>query len=383
MQASSSKSSARPFTDRRNPFAPQTTGSGRPNPSRILRDLTDLFVSRTSPTGMEILRYEEIAVHLANDADGPGLTYVAAKLAGHPAAPVVLLDTLLRLNQSCAKILAEHCPRLSPAPLIAFAEGDDESLAAAVARRPGLTPQLSDVLSRRPESGVLCALAANPAAEMSAATLERLVLRARDDARLARLLLQRTDDFELFIPLFLHADRPIRAAMIARAEQHTFSMDEIIRLKPLGRALHDWIMRRNPLEHADTLAREFARQCGLGKAQVLPMMADREGEGLALILAAIGLSGDDAVRLFLRCESPISHSLERIRALKQIVENVPAHAALRLLDAIAAPVHGDKATQAKGYQPMHDVGARPLAGRANPVSLQPLAKAHGAIRKLA
>ncbi len=354
---------------------PLTANSDLRHPSRILRDLTDLFASRATPTGAEIMRYEDIASRLAADADVATLTYVAAKLAAHPAAPVVLLDTLLGLDRTCAKILSEHCPRLSPKPLLAFAEGTDAGLAAAVARRPGLTSQLAGALAQRSEIEVLRALAANKTAHLTHDALKAMVRIARDDAILSDLILEKTDDLELLMPLFLRADPAMRMRMVNLAERQTFSAAEINRVKTLGPALHGWIMRRSPVEHRDGLARELARQCGLQPADISSLIQDRQGYGLALLFAAIGLPADDAVRLFFRCESSISHSIERIRALKQVVDSVPAHAALKMISAIVQEVQWQGATPAKVYLPTHDVSARPLAGRASPTVTKSPARA--------
>lgn len=337
------------------------------DPSRILRELTDLFVSRHAPAAIEILRYEEIASGLIDRADAPTLAYAAVRLAGHPCAPVVVLDALLAANRTCAKILAEHSPRLSPAPLLAFAEGSDGGLAAAVARRAWLTPALTAVLAARPEPEVLQALAANPQVDIAGDTLDRMTRAARTDRELARLLLMRCKDEALQETLFLSADPATRRLVLARLENRIFTASEIQSVRAAGPALRAWMLRKSPRGDSARFAHEFARLTGLPRDLAMRLVEDEAGDGLALLFAAIAVPSDLATRLFLRCGPTIAHSIDRIRDLRAIVESTPAHAALRLLRSIAA---GDAAAgpQAQArYQPLHDVSAKPLAARPSTV----------------
>ena len=356
-------SSSIPTDPRVEPKATLAPGQWR-DPSQILRQLIDLFVSRPVPAAMDILRFEEIATGLLARADAATLAYAAARLATHPCAPASVLDALVEASPICAKILAEHCSRLSPAPILAFAEGDNPGLAAAVARRRGLTGALVAALAARPEAEVLRALAGNCDIELSAATLTKLTAAARGDMELARLLLARSGDSGLQETLFLAADAATRRIVLAHIERQSFTAEDIRAVRTAGPALIAWMMRKNPVADSFRFAQEMARLTGLPNAGALALIEDEAGDGLALLFAATAVPPDVATRLFLRCRPAISHSLERIRALRQIVETIPAYGARKLAHRIATGTPATAQSRPARYQSLHDVAAAQLPARA-------------------
>ena len=345
------------------------------NPSRLLRDLTDLFISRLEPSGDESLRYEDIACKLVKDADAAARAYTAARICSHPAAPVILVDTLLESDSTCAKILIEHCGRVSPRHLLRYAAGEDASLAAAVARRRKLTGELARALAERPELIVLRDLAANPQVDLSGELLTRLVDVARRDPVLARLVVSRATDPVQLAPLFLHADADQRKAIFAAAEGHSFPAQEITSIKLIGPALINWLVRRKPASSWDRIAAELARVVGQPVDTVSHLLRDQQGDGIALLIAAAGMPGPEAMRFLLHCPPQISHSCERVRTLSKVIESMPAHAARRLIRTIAgepvAAMESYTRRKSPAYQPMHDVRAAAYPGRKTTQPAQP------------
>ena len=93
----------------------------------------------------------------------------------------------------------------------------------------------------------------------------------------------------------------------------------------------------------EAFAKILADQVGLDPRNVTQLLADDGGEPLALMLCMLGVSIEDAVRIFLCCNVPIAHSYARVRALSDIVRDTPAIIAVEMLEAatgraITAPV---------------------------------------------
>ncbi|MGE3642735.1 MAG: DUF2336 domain-containing protein [Beijerinckiaceae bacterium] len=360
------------------PFAARGTTRAEDlrNPSRLIRELTDIYVSRKSPTGAESLQYEDIACRLVPEADAPALAYVAARIASNPAAPVVLIDTLIKQHPACAKILVEHSSRVSPMHLLAFAEGEDPAMAAAVARRRKLSPALARALVERNDTLVLRDLASNPQLELTGVILDRLLENSRRDPVLARLLIARADDASSLAPLFSYASPEQRLQILSAAERQTFKAGDIKRIRLIGPALVNWLLKRNPARDWRRISRELARLIEQPAEAVEKLARDPRGDGLAILLAAAGMPEAEAVRFLLLCPPEISHSTKRVRALSRIVQNLPAHAARKLVGAIAGtqvetqPQHAphSEAVTAREprYQPLTDIAARSLPGRAAP-----------------
>jgi hypothetical protein len=93
----------------------------------------------------------------------------------------------------------------------------------------------------------------------------------------------------------------------------------------------------------EAFAKILADQVGLDTHNVMQFLADDGGEPLALMLCMLGVSIEDAVRIFLCCNVPIAHSYARVRALSDIVRDTPAIIAVEIMEAatgraITAPV---------------------------------------------
>lgn len=333
------------------------------DPSRLLRELTNLFVTRSTPSDMEVLRFEDIACRLAQIADAATLTYVAARISSHPSAPVILIDTLIQRDPMCGKILVEHCNRVSPRHLMAFADHENPSMAAAVARRRNISPALARALAQRSELSVLRDLAANPNVELTGPLLSRLVTIARNDNVLAQLLLMRAADHWQVAPLFMFADREQRREIINAAEQQSFPASELRSIRLMSPALVSWLTKRDIASSTLRIAAELARVIQVPRSIVEILLNDRRGDGLAIVLAAAGMPSPEAGRVLLHCPPEISHSSERVRALMAIIERLPAHAARRIIQTIAGDgINVDKTGAT--YQPLNDIAAASTPSRA-------------------
>lgn len=322
--------------------------------SALLGALAELFVCDPDPDAAAIERFEDMALQLLPDADPATRARIAARLAVHPRAPLAVIDALLKSDQVCATILLEHCARLSDDQLLDVAMAGDVTQALALARRKGIDPAAVNLLSLRDEDEILLALVENPNVDIKGKLAQRLIAKARHRPRLASLLCARIADTRLLTPLFLHATPAQRREILRDAEFANFTATQIQGVATANPVLVDWILERGKQGLWGLVAHEICRLTGFERHVVDALLADRDGDGLAVLLAAIGCPATKTVRLFLACPPPISHSCERVRTLARIVETMPAHAAYSLVHAIMG-------TPMDRARPRHITVADPLA----------------------
>lgn len=323
----------------------------------VLRVATDLFVMKNDHALDEIRQFEEIAVHMLEDATSETRAAVAAKLATYGSAPASVVEGLLAHGGEAAAVLLEKSPAVGGRALSGAASFGVPALAAAVARRMPLDAALVRVLVRRSEPEVLLALVQNPSARISRATFLSLVRHARGDARLGRALICRADHPDELAPLFLAASSEMRAAIILSARRRCLGRP------PQTPAPADAAFLRELEELAYApdrrpFAAALAAAIGANADEMSKVVFDRGGEPLALVLAALGMTPQAATRIFLAGDPAVACSYERVAALRQIVTDVPPQTARclvrRFLDGARPPLRRVAAT---------DLAAEPTPSR--------------------
>ena len=307
----------------------------------VLRALTDLFCLRPEPSDEEVVRYSELALRILPQADSSTKVYIASKLARHDHAPPAILSTLARADRVCALLIYEHALNLSAADQIGGARSRDLQCALAVARRKGVSGDITEALIMRREPDIIAALAANESATFSRSGVERIALFARHDEELVAKFSTRAEEPLVSAQQFLRCSTLERARLLAAARRERLgSPSEKIRAgSEMSLALRESAQTRN----WEAFAKILADQVGLDPRNVTQLLADDGGEPLALMLCMLGVSIEDAVRIFLCCNVPIAHSYARVRALSDIVRDTPAIIAVEMLEAatgraITAPV---------------------------------------------
>jgi hypothetical protein len=329
----------------------------------LLASLTELFVTGPEPDGEAIARYEDMALQLIPDADVATRAQVAAKLANHPAAPVTVIDALLMADHICATILLEHCARLSSDKLLDVAATGLKNEALVLARRPHLDDGIVEMLVLRGDADILCTLVENKDVVLRGRLLEEAIAQGRQSRHLAEAVCRRVDDTRILTPLFLSASPEQRHQILRDAEFAEFTSRQLKRVTTANPVLVDWIVERGKSGLWGLVAQEICRLTGFERETVDLMIADKAGDGLAILLAAVGCPVQKAVRLFLSCPPPISHSIERVRTLAYFVEHMPAHAAYAIVHAImGTPMDSVR----NGYVPITDPTASALPGRKQP-----------------
>lgn len=298
----------------------------------LLRVLVDMFVSKPNHGPAELQQFEEIMVHLLDDADDETRLAVAEQLSKHPLTPRALLDRFVAERSGIAAKVLAHAG-LDPRTLSAAAVFGTALMAEAVARRPDIDAAVVRSLAERPEIEVLCALVENKAAPVDRPLLRYLARRAQSHPQLAARLLERGDTAET-VSLFLVAGRAQRAELIAGARRQDLgsaSRPAIFQSSPETLAA---IRRAANVPGLDGLDVTLAGALQCTAEKVARLVDDAQGEPLALILAALGVPSEVAARIFILGDPTIGRSYSKVRRLVDIVATVPARAASKLVAAM-------------------------------------------------
>lgn len=326
----------------------------------LLRVLTDLFVMRATHTSEETHQFAEIARRLIAEATPAECDHVARVLCNHEAAPPDLLDRLARRGGAGALKLIAECRALSTSILHDAAAAGDARVALALAQRHDLDSHMIAALAARDDIDVLRTLAHNETAPLSAAILQGLVARARNDAELAQALVARLPHRPETLALFMIADARQRALMIARARESAGESEAPSYALEHGAETALRRIEAIALEGAqEDFATALADACHCEAEQARAIVADTGGEPLAVALRALGLRPEIVTRIFLFVDPQISHSYGRVSALARLATALSQDVAKRILDAMTGRV----ITTAR-HATLHDQTARLSSARA-------------------
>ncbi len=301
----------------------------------LLRVVVDLFVNKPHHAPDDIRQFETIVSHLLDHAELDTRVIVAAKLSGHPLTPRALIERF-RADDPAVALNAYAAAPLDGSTLLAGATWGNAELATAIAGRPDLTSELVAALAARPEDEVVHALAANLAITLERTTFQKLVRRARQDDRLASFLIERSADPIDYAPLFPLARTQQRQAVIEAARRLEMGKRQWGRLDGATAATLARLDRMVLSGERENFESALGLTLGIDPATMSALLQDDGGEIMALALAAAGASEDLAARTFILGDPRIGHSVERVRALTQIVATVSAQAARRLIGAMTA-----------------------------------------------
>lgn len=160
-----------------------------------LRRVTDLFIQQAPALKDEHLRiYDEVILRLAHKIQFRARIELAERLADVANAP---LSTVRHLafdeNVEVAGPVIERSPRLEEGDLLRIARERGQGHLFAMAKRPNLTENVTDVLVVRGDQTVLRTVANNHTAKFSDSGFGTLVRRSEADTELQDILEQRSD----------------------------------------------------------------------------------------------------------------------------------------------------------------------------------------------
>ncbi len=316
----------------------------------LLRVVVDMFVRKDHHAPSDLAQFEAIALHLFEDADPEARLIVADKLSRHPATPRVLLDRFAAEHGEVATRVFQHAA-MDPEALTAAATWGDLDVARAIAARSTLPAAVVTALAERPEAEIANILAGNTGAFLDRTTVQKLARRARGDAGLAQVLAGRACDPLDLAPLFPLVDADTRADIIEATLRSELGRRQWGRLDGTTAADLERMDRLMRAGDRDGFETALCAALNVDGGRLLPLIADEGGEVLALALAAAGMSPELAARIFILGDPRIGRSVDKVRALTQIVETVSAHAARRLIDAMMGGHVDGKRRTASPVQP--------------------------------
>jgi len=300
----------------------------------LLRVITDLFVLHPRHTLEEIRLYEEMAGKLVPDADEASLTIVAQKLAQAADAPASVMKLVRERGGAAAREMFRIDTRIEWRELRQIAASGPGEHAAAIANRPDLDRELTKILSQRGERDIALALAANALAPLALDDLRLLIARGRDDADLARALLDRGDLSLDHLPLYLAADPMERARLIRLTRCASLAQAGRPDAAPLDRQLclrlEASALRPDRASLALTMAEMLDCSPDCGRR----LVEDESGDALTLAFIALGVPSEICARLLPVAFPPIALSREIFDRNLTLVASLPRRDANRIIGAI-------------------------------------------------
>lgn len=300
----------------------------------LLRAIVDQFIQRAVHPPRDIREFEQLALGLIDIVDSETAALILQPLCFNPETPASIFARLFDKGGACAQLAFQYAPTAPARDTLATAEHGPSSLAVALAHRSDLDRETIALLASRSEHEVLRALAANRATHFDASARRALTQAARDDAILARTLLDR-DDLDMDAePLFLAATRLERSAIILNACRRILAQGAMGSLRRADATfvarLELAALRRN----RDEMAVLFADALDCRKDRARAIICDPLGEALALALTTVGVDEAAAIRIFLCADIGIAHDADRVRALVALMRATPQAAAARIVNAI-------------------------------------------------
>lgn len=142
---------------------------------------------------MQVAQYDEVLCQLAGLVEAEARQHVAKLLAPLDRAPGNVVVKLANDDFEVAEPLLEFSNVLSDDDLIDIVANQSEAHRVAIAGRPALRERVGEAILEHGESTSVARLVRNENAELSAATLQKLVERATGDATVAANLRGRSD----------------------------------------------------------------------------------------------------------------------------------------------------------------------------------------------
>ena len=297
----------------------------------LLRVITDLFVLHPCHTLEEIRLYEEMAGKLVPDADEASLTIVAQKLAQAADAPASVMKLVRERGGAAAREMFRNdkdqwrnCAR---SPRAARANTQPPSPASRS------RPRTEKILSQRAERDIALALAANALAPLALDDLRLLIARGRDDADLARALLDRGDLSRDHRDI-LSAEPTERARLIRLTRCASLAQAGRPDAAPLDRQLclrlEASALRPDRASLALTLAEMLDCAPDIGRR----LVEDESGDALTLAFIALGVPSEICTRLLPVAFPTIALSREIFDRNLTLVASLPRRDANRIIGAI-------------------------------------------------
>ena len=175
----------------------------------VLRGVTDLFVNRAEDYSDEqVAVFDDVMQCLLDHAEHTAKVELSGRLAPVGRAPKKVMHALITdKDPAVSGPLIKQSRAVSDADLGDIIKNADKDMLLVIANRPHVTKSVSDKLFARDIPEVTYAVLANQAAEISEASLVKLIGESGNDPKLGTLIEERKDLPEELRP-FLDAYKP-------------------------------------------------------------------------------------------------------------------------------------------------------------------------------
>jgi uncharacterized protein (DUF2336 family) len=197
----------------------------------VLDHVTDLFVAGANRyTAAQVALFDKVFVKLSADIETAARRKLARCLAPLEHPPRQIVGQLARdPSAAVAAPILRRVLELADSDIIAVCDVGSEAHLHAVAGRPAISEQVSDILVDRGGPRVVRTLAGNPGARISDAAFGKLVTRAGTDAQLAEKVGLRTDiPRDRFVELLRGASASVRVKLAAADPMFAREVEEIV-----------------------------------------------------------------------------------------------------------------------------------------------------------
>jgi hypothetical protein len=286
----------------------------------LIRVLTDLYVQKLRHTPDEERHYTELALRLLDGVDVPTRAAIAARLARHLSPPPRVVQYLVNDLPEIAAALRSHAALQPP------------RAAVEAAPRPAPPPIVEDPAPVEPEPDE--DPAPGESAEIDTATASEL----------NEQFFTATEYERRLILLNLHVVAPVPVGRIVVARDP--SVSQRLEAAALG-------------HYREDLAKQLAYALRIPRTQARRIAGDELGEPITVAVKALGVERAVVYRILMFANPAVGHSVERVRALAALYDEMTLPAAEGMV-AIWQALQPDARAEAK-HRPLHWDDERPPA----------------------
>jgi uncharacterized protein (DUF2336 family) len=187
----------------------------------LLRQVTDVFLDKaTSYSESERDHFGAILSRVANDMDIAVRRQLAKQFANVPSAPHGLIQQLANDEFSVAKDVLLKSTVLSDADLIAIARSQGQDKLEAIAGRHSVSEAVSEAIVDNGDDQVVVKLVSNSGAQVSRATMQRVVERSETSEAIQAPLVGRADiPPDLLQDMFMFVSSELRTKITQKLDE--------------------------------------------------------------------------------------------------------------------------------------------------------------------
>ncbi len=328
--------------------------------NELLGTITHLFVNQTQHSTDEIRQFEAAAEGLLPHTNKDVRLKTAEALADYPYTPLGVVKAFLAIGGDLATPFQRRSVCMPRTLVSEYAKNGEMVEACNIANRVDLDDTQVALLCARQEIEVLRAVARNAMAPLDPGNFESLVRQARFDRQLARALCMRARDPLAIAPIFMFANTAQRDAIILATRRAGLGAPLAEPLSDVEVSIADELLEAAETRNLDEASWLVARAVGCTSTLARDIIADASGEPLALVLAMLRIEVEAASRVLAMFDAPPMRSADRIKALSNIIRDMPRACAERLLKTMVG-LSGQRVQT--DYMPVSDPSAAQTPSR--------------------